>query len=246
MHSSQSGDMKFGEPPANKLLAALPKASFEQLLPELEQIDLIFGDVIFNVGDEIRDVYFPNSGVVSLFAVENQATLEIALVGNEGVVGLPIFLETGVSPNLAVVQGNGTAFKIKSRSFLEKFRQNAFSSQLVHRYTYFLLAQISQAVVCNRLHLTEARLACLLLMMHDRMMTNQFQLKQEFISKVLGVRREAVTKAASRLQRQELISYSRGSLLIINREGLENVCCRCYKIVTAEYHDLLANHKLTQ
>ena len=178
--------------------------------------------------------------MISILAVEEEATLEVGIVGNEGMVGLPVFLEVQTSRAQVMAQGNGTAMRMKATEFLKECRQNALLTRLMHRYAYYLLMQITQTVVCTRLHLIESRLACLLLTMHDRMLTNQFQIKQEFLSKVLGVRREAVSIAAGRLQHQELISYSRGNLSIINREGLEAVCCRCYKIVTKEYKGFIA------
>ena len=223
----------------NLLLAALPKKDRQRLLSDFEPFDLIFGETLFEAGDKIRYIYFPLSGIVSLFAVEDNSSLKIGLAGNEGVVGLPVFLESETSPNLAVVQGEGAALRMKTKNFLRECRQNDLLSRQIRRYTNYFLAQVSQSVLCNRLHLLESRLACLLTMMQDRMMTDQFRLKQEFISKVLGVRREAVTKAAGNLQKQELISYSRGNLLILNRDNLEKVCCRCYQIVKKEYEKYL-------
>lgn len=235
--------IKLQKPSANLLLSALNKKEYQRILPRLEPVDLIFGEALFNPGDKIRYVYFPNSGVVSVLAVEDEATLEIGLIGNEGLVGLPVFLEVPSSRALVVVQGDGTALKMKATDFLNECRQSSLLSRLVHRYTHYLLVQISQAVICTRRHLIESRLACILLMMHDRMKTNQFKLKQEFLSKILGVRREAVTLAAGNLQKKQLISYSRGNLSIINREGLEADCCRCYEIVNAEYQDFLGAQK---
>ncbi|MDQ4121434.1 MAG: Crp/Fnr family transcriptional regulator [Acidobacteriota bacterium] len=232
--------LKIEKPATNRLLAALPEKDYQRLLPRLEQIDLIFGEPLFGVGDPIRYVYFPQSGVVSIHAVEDEATLEVGLVGNEGMIGLPLFLEVETSRALIIAQSNGTALRMQASDFLQECKENVLLSRLMRRYTHYLLMQITQTVICTRLHLIESRLACLLLMMHDRMMTNEFKLKQEFLSKVLGVRREAVSIAASNLQQQQLISYSRGNLSIVNREGLEAACCRCYKIVTQEYKGFLA------
>lgn len=232
--------LKLEEPATNHLLAALPKKEYQRLLPHLKQIDLIFGEPLFDVGDKISYVYFPQSGVVSILAVEDEATLEVGLVGNEGMVGLPVFLEVKTSRALIIAQSNGTALKMKATDFLKECKKNVLLSRLMRRYAHYLMMQITQTVVCTRLHLIESRLSCLLLMMHDRVMTNHFKIKQEFLSKILGVRREAVSIAAGNLQHQKLISYSRGNLSIINREGLEAACCRCYKIVTEEYKGFLA------
>jgi CRP-like cAMP-binding protein len=227
-------------PTNNKLLTALPKKQYQRLLPCLEEIDLFFGDVLFNPGDKIRYVYFPVNGVLSLLAVENEVTVEIGLVGNEGMVGLPVFLGVPTSRISLVVQGSGAALRMKSADFLRECKQNDLLSHLMRRYTHYLLMQVSQTVLCNRLHLIEQRLAHILLTMHDRMMTNQFTLKQEFLAQILGARREAVSIAAGNLQKQQLISYSRGNLSIIDRNGLEATCCQCYNKVADEYQKLLA------
>jgi CRP-like cAMP-binding protein len=231
------------QPPANVLLSALNKKDYQRIQLRLEPVDLIFGEALFNPGDKMRYVYFPQSGVVSVLAIEKDATLEIGLVGNEGIVGLPVFLEVQTSRSLVIVQGDGSALRMKAADFLKECKQSLMLSRLLHRYTHYWVMQISQAVVCNRRHLIESRLACILLMMHDRMPSNQFKLKQEFLSKILGVRREAVTLAAGNLQKKQLISYSRGNLSIINREGLEADCCRCYEIVNGEFQEFLAAQK---
>lgn len=236
-------NIKLHETPANLLLARLSEKEYRSLLPRLDRVDLIFGDVFYNPGDTINYVYFPESGVLSILAVEDQTTLELGIVGNEGMMGLPVFLEAPTSRARVIVQGAGSALRLKSTDFLKACEQSVLLSRLMRRYTCYLLMQISQTVVCSRLHLIESRLACLLMMMHDRMMTDRFQLKQEFLSKILGVRREAVTIAAGNLQKQQLISYSRGDLFIADAEGLQAACCNCYKIVTAEYLDLFAPQK---
>lgn len=230
-------------PTNNKLLTALPKKEYQRILPKLGQVDLVFGESLYKPDDEINYVYFPISGVVSLLAVEDEATMEVGLVGNEGMIGLPVFLGVPISRALVVVQGGGTALRMKATDFLKECEQNVLLSRLMRRYIHYLLMQIGQAVVCAHLHLIEARLACLLMAMHDRMMTDRFQLKHKFLSRILGVRREAITIAASSLQKKKLITYSRGNLLILDRNGLEAACCRCYKVVTAEYQNFLAVQK---
>lgn len=235
-------NIKLLETPANRLLARLPDQDYRGLRPQFEHIDLIFGEALYEPGDTIDYVYFPQSGVLSLLAVEDEATLEIGLVGNEGMTGLPVFLEMPVSRVRVLVQGDGSALRIKSADFLKACEQSVLLSRLVRRYTHYLIMQIGQAVVCSRLHLIESRLACLLMMMRDRTRTDHFQFKQEFLSKILGVRREAITIAASSLQKQQLISYSRGNLSILDPDGLQTVCCKCYKVAAAEYRNLFASN----
>lgn len=225
-----------GAPPANRLLATLPRKEYERLLPNLEEIPLLFEKVLYEAGGLILNVYFPTSGVVSLLAaVEERATLEVGLVGREGMVGLPVFMEVKTSGNRAVVQGAGSAFRMKARVFRKECQDGGSLPRLLRRYTHSLLTQISQTAVCNRFHPIEARLARWLLMTRDRMGADEFQLTQEFLSNMLGVRREGVNKAAGTLQQQHLISYSRGTLTILNGAGLEEIACRCYGIIKEEY-----------
>jgi CRP-like cAMP-binding protein len=227
----------------NKLLSTLPKKEYQRILLSLEQVDLVFGEALYKPDDKINFVYFPMSGVVSLLAVEDEATMELGLIGNEGMIGLPVFLGVPISRALVVAQSNTTALRMKATDFLKECEQNALLSCLVRRYTHYLLMQISQAVVCTRLHLIEQRLACILMVMYDRVMINSFQLKHEFLSRILGVRREAITIAAGSLQKKGLITYSRGNLVILDPKGLEGTCCRCYKAVTGEYQNFLAAQK---
>lgn len=229
-----------GELLANRLLATLSEKQLQRLTERDQLVELNFGDYLHEPRETICDVYFPMSGVVSVFAVEDQKTFEVGMIGSEGVAGLPIASGTIVSPYLTVVQGKGVALKISAADFIKESEQNKIFARALNRSGYFLQVQILQAVICNRLHLIESRLACLLLLMQDRLKTDQFQLKQEFLAKMLGFRRQAVTTAAGRLQQQKIISYSRGNLLILDRANLEKICCRCYQIVTDEYQSLLA------
>jgi CRP-like cAMP-binding protein len=220
----------------NRLLAALPKKVFQQMLPKLELITLIFAENIYNPGDIIQDVYFPESGIISLLsAVEEHSTLEVGIVGNEGMVGLPVFLGVEISNNRAVVQGAGFALKMLAKDFLDECLRSVELSHILQRFTHSLMTQISQSAVCNRYHEIEPRLARWLLMTHDRMKTDEFQITQEFLSNMLGVRREAVNKSATHFQQQQLISYSRGNLTILNRKDLETAACRCYSIIKEDY-----------
>ena len=222
--------------PANRLLAALPAKEYQHLLPKLEEISLPFTETIYEQNDVIRHVYFPNSGIISLLAaVGERSHLEVGIVGNEGIVGLHVFLGVKTSNNHALVQGVGTAMRMKTKDFLAECNNGSSLPRILQRYIHSLLTQISQSAVCNRFHPIEARLARWLLMTGDRMESDVFQITQEFLSNMLGVRREAVTLSAKNQQRDGLISYSRGKISILNRAGLEAVACRCYFIIKEEY-----------
>jgi CRP-like cAMP-binding protein len=228
-------------PVKNRLLAALPKKEYQHLLPELEEVTLTFGDILFEPSESIRHVFFPNDSIISLLsAVEDRAMLEVGIVGNEGMAGLAVFMGVNKSRNRALVQGAGTAMRMKATTLRREVNNGSALHNLLHRYTHSLLTQISQSAACNRFHVVNARLARWLLMTHDRVAGDEFRLTQEFISFMLGVRREQVTLAASSLQKQELISYSRGQIKILNRAGLEAVSCTCYRIVKEEYDNFLA------
>ncbi len=228
-------------PVKNRLLAALPKKEYQHLLPELEEVTLTFGEILFESGDAIRHVFFPNDSSISLLsAVEDRELLEVGLVGNEGMAGLSVFMGVNKSRNRGLVQGSGTAMRMKAATLRKEVNNGSALHSLLHLYTHALLTQISQSAACNRFHLVNARLARWLLMTHDRVEGDEFRLTQEFISHMLGVRREQVTLAASSLQKQELISYSRGQIKILNRAGLEAVSCKCYRVVKEEYDNFLA------
>ena len=225
--------------PTNRLLAALPAKEYNRLLPKLEKISLIFTKTIYKPGDVIRRVYFPDSGIVSLLsAVGERSLLEVGIVGNEGFVGLPVFLGVKTSNNHALVQGAGEAWEMKTADFLAECKAGGALARLLQRYTHSLLMQISQSAVCNRFHPIEARLARWLLTTADRMDAENFQITQEFLSNMLGVRREGVSKSAAKLQQNGLISYSRGTISILKRKDLEAAACRCYFIVEKDYKKL--------
>jgi CRP-like cAMP-binding protein len=222
-------------PIANQLLAALPKKEYQALQHHLEEIPLIFEEILYQPRVLISDVYFPNSGIVSLLAAANgRASLEVGLVGSEGVLGLAIFMGVNISQNRAVVQGAGSAMKIKATAFRKECNNGGALPRLLQRYAHSLLTQITQSAVCNQFHSVDARLARWLLMTHDRMGTDEFQLTQEFLSNMLGVRREGVSKAAGDLQKRKLIEYSRGRLTVLDRAGLEATSCGCYEIIKDE------------
>jgi CRP-like cAMP-binding protein len=226
---------KTREPVYNRLLAALPGKEYQRLRPHLETFTLSFGDILYEPSEIIQHVYFPNNGIVSLLSmVEERSTLEVGVVGNEGMVGIPVFLGASTSHNRALVQGGGTAMRMKAESLRNQVKQAGALPDLLLRYTHSLLGQISQAAACNRFHTVNARLARWLLMTYDRVRSDEFRLTQEFLSHMLGVRREGVTGAARALQQKKLIRYVRGQITILNRAGLEAASCKCYKIVKLE------------
>ncbi len=217
---------------ANNLLTALPRAERVRLTEGMEQVALTYGEILYQPGNRIEHVYFPNDSVVSLLTlVDQHQALEVGLVGREGMVGIPLALEIAVSPVRALVQGTGTAMRMKAAPFLRELRHSDALRSALHRYTYSLMAQITQTAACNRFHVIEARLARWLLMTHDRVQLNEFRLTQDFLAQMLGVRRVGVTKAARALQKAGLIRYSRGTITILDRKGLEDACCSCYEIV---------------
>lgn len=227
-------------PSGNKMLAALPVKEYRRLANKLEPFELNFGETIYDSQENIKDVYFPNSGIISFMtAIEKGSTLEVGFVGNEGMVGLSTFLGTTKSPNSAVVRAAGCAWKMKAADFLKECRENVLLARLVHRYTHLLLTQLSLVGACNRFHPIIKRLTCWLLMTGDRMGTDTFHITQQFISNMLGVRREAVALAAACLQEKQMISYSRGNLSILNRVSLEEFACKCYSIVKEEERNYL-------
>lgn len=229
-------------PIENRLLAALPKKEQEHLLLNMEQVSLPFAKMLYEPGDTIRHVYFPNNNTILslLSTVEDRSTLEVGLVGNEGMAGISVFLDVSASRNRVIVQGAGTALRMKVALFRRESNHGGKLQSLLLRYTQALLTQVSQTAACNRFHTVDARLARWLLMTHDRVRSDEFRVTQEFLSNMLGVRREGVSKTAGALQRDELISYSRGILMILNRAGLERISCQCYGIVKEEYDCFLS------
>ena len=222
-------------PIANRLLAALPKKDYLRLVRHLEEVPLVFEKILYRPDELISDVYFLNSGIVSLLAgLKERATLEVGLVGNEGMVGLGVFLGVTSSMNRAVVQGTGSAMKMKANALRKVCNNGGALPRLLQRYSHSVLMQITQSAVCNQFHSVNARLARWLLMTQDRMGDDEFRLTQEFLSHMLGVRREGVSVAAGDLQRRKLISYSRGHLKVLDRAGLLAISCGCYEIIREE------------
>jgi len=226
----------------NSLLAALPRKSYQQLLPGLSPVMLVFGEVLYEPGKPIREVYFPGECLVSLLTpVDGHLALEVGLVGREGMVGIPLALGIDASAVRALVQGAGPALKMGAARFRTELRASPPLQRELYRYVHVLMAQISQTAACNRFHVVEARLARWLLMTRDRVRSGEFRMTQEFLSHMLGVRRVGVTEAASALQRQKLIEYSRGNIRILDHRGLEAACCSCYAIVK-DMHDPAPAH----
>jgi CRP-like cAMP-binding protein len=227
-------------PPGNRLLAALPRGEYQRLQRKLEIVDLTFGKILYNAGDPITHVHFPNDSIVSLLSVvAERSTLEVGIVGNEGMAGLSVFMGVDISRNRALVQGGGTAMRMRADALRSESNQLGALHRLLHRYSHSLLTQISQSAACNRFHTVDARLARWMLMTHDRMGADKFQLTQDFMSNMLGVRREGVSKAASELQKKKLIHYTRGVITVLNREGLEKAACKCYQIIKDESESFL-------
>ena len=217
---------------ANSLLAALPRKSHDRLLSGLAPVELVFGDVLYDAGEPITDVYFPGKSLVSLLTVvEGHLALEVGLVGREGMVGVALALGVNVSPVRALVQGGGPALKMSAGRFLSELAASSRLQSTLFLYVHALMAQISQTAGCNRFHVVEARLARWLLMTRDRVRSREFRMTQQFLAHMLGVRRVGVTEAACALQRRKLIAYSRGKITILDERGLEAACCSCYRVV---------------
>ncbi len=224
----------------NHLLAALPAGDYEDLIPNLQDVTFSLGNVVYESGGRLDHIYFPTTSVVSLlYTMKDGSTAEMGLAGNEGVVGIALFLGGDTSPNRAVVQIAGRAFRMRAEVLQEKFARGGPLQYLLLRYTQALITQISQTAVCNRLHSVEKRLCRWLLLCHDRVKSNELPMTQEFIANMLGGRRESVTVAAGRLQDAGLIHYARGHITILDRKGLEAAVCECYQIVKDEFDRLL-------
>ena len=217
---------------ANLLLAALPPQELASMLPALDQVEVEVGAVLCEPGDPIRHIYFPHDCLVSLMAVaEGRMTLEVGLVGHEGMLGGTVALGHDTAQVRAVVQRAGSASRMDGAAFRAEFANNAALQRVLYRYTDAQLAQAIQIAVCSRFHVLEARLARSLLITRDRLKSDKFHLTHEFLAHALGVRRVGVTKAASALQQQGLIIYSRGNIEILDADGLAAASCKCYEIV---------------
>jgi CRP-like cAMP-binding protein len=226
--------------PANRILAALPPQILERLQPNLEPVPLRLGASIYESGRKQSYVYFPIDSIVSLLYVMNDgASAEIAVVGNEGLVGISLFMGGETTPSRAVVQSAGEAYRLRAKVMKSEFEFGGALQHLLLRYTQALITQMAQTAVCNRHHSIEQQLCRWLLLSADRLATNELRMTQELIANMLGVRREGVTEAAGKLQADELIEYSRGRITILNRPKLEKRVCECYGVVKTEYDRLL-------
>ncbi|WP_417354610.1 Crp/Fnr family transcriptional regulator [Gallaecimonas pentaromativorans] len=224
----------------NRLLAALPAPEFARLAPYLEEVNLSLGAVLYESGSELRHLYFPSDSIVSLLYVTlDGASTEMSVVGNEGVLGVALFMGGETMPNRAVVQSAGTAYRLPGQILKEAFHANGQLQSLLLRYTQALLTQMSQTAVCNRHHSLDQQLCRWLLLSRDRLPCDELFMTQELIANMLGVRREGVTTAAHKLQEAGLIQYSRGHITLLDRAGLEARTCECYAVVKQEYERLL-------
>jgi CRP-like cAMP-binding protein len=222
----------------NRILAALPREDSARLAPHLTTVRLERDQVVYIAGDQIRYVYFPLSGLMSLLSTtETGSTVEVAMVGNEGIVGLPVILKNSMIPYEVAVQTETEAYRIKAEDLQEEFDKGEALHELILRYLNVLIAQISQSALCHRFHTVEEALGGWLLMVQDRLNTESLNLTQESISHALGVPRTGVTMAAGTLQRAGLIRYSRGKIMILDRERLEDNSCECFRII----HDELSH-----
>jgi len=233
-------------PVQNHLLAELPPAERQRWWPQLEYFDMPLGRVMYEAGGTLSHVYFPTTAIVSLlYVMENSASAEIAVVGNEGIVGISLFMGGDSTPSRAVVQSAGSGFRLKAQVMKEEFDKAGPVLHLLLRYTQALITQMAQTAVCNRHHSLDQQLCRWLLLSLDRLPGNELVMTQELIANMLGVRREGVTEAALKLQKAELIRYARGHITVLDRQGLEKRSCECYAVVKNEYDRLLPSKVAT-
>ena len=234
------------EPRKNQLLAALPAAEWERWLPQLERVEMPLGQVLYESGTTLSHVYFPLTAIVSLlYVMENGASAEIAVVGNEGIVGISLFMGGESTPSRAVVQSAGHGFRLNAQTMKDEFNRAGPVLHLLLRYTQALITQMAQTAVCNRHHSLDQQLCRWLLLSLDRLQGNDLVMTQELIANMLGVRREGVTEAALKLQKVGLIRYARGHISVLDRAGLEQRTCECYAVVKNEYDRLLPERLAT-
>jgi CRP-like cAMP-binding protein len=227
-------------PRRNLLLAALAAADYDRLSPHLEVVEMPLGKVLYESGSKMNFVYFPTTAIVSLlYVMEDGASAEIAIVGNDGIVGISLFMGGETTPSRAVVQSAGESYRLKVSLLKKEFNRSGPTMHLLLRYTQALITQMTQTAVCNRHHSVDQQLCRWLLMSLDRLSTNELNMTQELIANMLGVRREGVTEAAGKLQSAGLIHYSRGRIEVIDRPGVEAKACECYDVVKRESARLL-------
>ena len=228
------------KPEQNHLLAALPPEVRDRLFPQLELVSLPLGKVLYESGDALRHVYFPTDSIVSLlYVMEDGASAEISVVGNEGLIGVALFMGGESTPSRAIVQSAGSAYRLLGQSLKDEFNRHGALLLLMLRYTQSLITQMAQTAVCNRHHHIDQQLCRWLLLSLDRLPTNRLTMTQELIANMLGVRREGVTEAAGKLQALGAIRYSRGVVTVLDRARIEKLCCECYAVVKTETDRLL-------
>ena len=234
-------------PNQNHLLAALPAAEFERLASHLELVPMLLGDTLYEPGGQLSHVYFPTTAIVSLlYIMESGVSAEIAGVGNEGVLGISLFMGGDTTPSSAVVQTAGHGYRLQGRLLKEEFNRAGLMQRLLLRYTQALVTQMFQTGACNRHHSIEQQLCRWLLLTLDRLPTNELIMTQELVASALGVRREGITEAAGKLQRAGIISYRRGHISVLKRSGLETGACECYAVVKKELGRLLSDVQYRQ
>lgn len=227
----------------NHLLDALPDEDFVRVNAQLETVSLQLGQVLYESGDRMTHIYFPTTAIISLlYIMENGGTAEIGIAGNNGLVGIALFMGGDTTSNRAVVQSAGQTVRMEAGALRGEFKRGGVFQDLLLRYTQALMTQISQTAVCNRLHNVEQQLCRWLLINHDQLPADKLVMTHDLIANMLGVRREGVTIAAGHLQDLGLIRYARGTVTILDRKGLERVCCECYKVVSDEYDRLLGQY----
>jgi CRP-like cAMP-binding protein len=234
-------------PNQNHLLAALPAAEFERLSPHLELVPLLLGQILYEPGSQMQHAYFPTTGIVSLhYVMESGASAETAGVGNEGLVGMALFMGGDSTPSSAVVQTAGHGYRLSGRLLKQEFNRAGLMQRLLLRYTQALIAQMIQTAACNRHHSVEQQLCRWLLLTLDRVPSRELVMTQELVASMLGVRREGITEAAGRLQLAGVIRYRRGHIAVIERSGLESRSCECYGVVKKELNRLLSDVRYRQ
>ena len=234
-------------PNQNHLIAALPTAEFERLAPHLELVPLLLGDTLYEPGGQLEHVYFPTTAIVSLlYVMESGSSAEMAGVGNEGILGISLFMGGNTTPSSAVVLTAGHGYRLQARLLKEEFSRAGLVQRLLLRYTQALVTQMAQSAACNRHHSIEQQLCRWLLLTLDRLPSNELVMTQELVASTLGVRREGITEAAGKLQRAGVIRYRRGHISVLERPGLEARACECYAVVRKEIDRLLADVRYRQ
>jgi CRP-like cAMP-binding protein len=234
-------------PNQNHLLASLPAAEFARLAPHLEPVPMLLGEMLYEPGGRLQHVFFPTTAIVSLlYVLESGASAEIAGVGNEGILGISLFMGGDTTPSSAVVQTAGHGYRLQAKLMLAEFNRGGLMQRLLLRYTQALLTQMCQTAACNRHHSIEQQLCRWLLLTLDRLPSNELVMTQELVASALGVRREGITEAAGNLQRAGFIRYRRGHIAVLKRSGLEGGACECYGVVKKELARLLSDVRYRQ